>query len=65
MTDELVETAVSDTTELELKRFGKLPVGYQRVVIAALFVAVLAAAVLLRQMINTEETVRQGEQSAG
>jgi hypothetical protein len=62
MTSETLATAVEPTRDLELKRFSKLPAGYQRVAIAVVLVVVLVAVVLLREMIKTEESVRQAEE---
>lgn len=50
-----------DVQDLELKQFSKLPSGWQRVVIAVVFVVILVGIVLLKQMISTEEDVRHDE----
>ncbi|MFO7678503.1 MAG: hypothetical protein R6X34_00480 [Chloroflexota bacterium] len=58
MSDMNMEQEVSD---LELKRFSKLPDGWQRVIIAVVFVVILVGVVLLRQMMQTAEDVRHEE----
>ncbi|MBE2220737.1 MAG: hypothetical protein IAF02_04310 [Anaerolineae bacterium] len=50
-----------DVQDLELKQFSKLPSGWQRVIIAVIFVVILVGIVLLKQMIKTEEDVRHDE----
>ena len=50
-----------DVQDLELKQFSKLPSGWQRVIIAVIFVVILVGVVLLKQMISTEEDVRHDE----
>jgi hypothetical protein len=50
-----------DVQDLELKQFSKLPGGWQRVIIAIVFVVILVGLVLLRQMIQTEEDIRHDE----
>ena len=44
-----------------MKNFGKLPVGAQRVAIAVVLVVVLAAVVMLKQMVRTEEVTEHSE----
>ena len=50
-----------EVADVDLKQFGKLPGGVQRVIIAVIFVVILVGIVLLRQMIQTEEDVRHDE----
>lgn len=50
-----------EVQDLELKQFSKLPSGWQRVIIAVIFVVILVGVVLLKQMISTEEDVRHDE----
>ncbi len=50
-----------EVPDVDLKQFGKLPSGIQRVIIAVIFVVILVGIVLLRQMIQTEEDVRHEE----
>lgn len=50
-----------EVSDLELAQFSKLPSGWQRVVIAIVFVVILVGIVLLKQMISTEEDVRHEE----
>ena len=45
-----------DVADLELKQFSKLPGGWQRVIIAVVFVVILVGVVLLKQMIQAEDT---------
>ncbi len=61
MSDLNMEQEVSN---LELKQFSKLPGGWQRVIIAVVFVVILIGVVLLRQMMQTAEDVHQEEASA-
>ena len=44
-----------EVQDIELQKFSKLPSGWQRVVIAVVFVVILVGIVLLKQMIKTEE----------
>lgn len=53
-----------ETHDLELKQFSKLPGGWQRVIIAVVFVVVLIGVVLLRQMMQTAEDGRHEEGAA-
>ena len=48
-------SADQEVQDLELKQFSKLPSGWQRVIIAVIFVVILVGVVLLKQMIQTEE----------
>jgi len=41
--------------------FSNLPGGWQRVIIAVIFVVILIGIVLLKQMIKTEEDIRHDE----
>lgn len=50
-----------EVADLELKQFGKLPGGWQRVIIAVVFVVILVGVVLLKQMIQTEEETGSDE----
>lgn len=50
-----------EVQDLELEQFSRLPSGWQRVVIAVVFVVILVGVVLLKQMIQTEEDVRHDE----
>lgn len=50
-----------EVQDLELEKFSKLPSGWQRVVIAVIFVVILVGVVLLKQMISAEEDVRHDE----
>ena len=50
-----------EVQDLELKQFSKLPSGWQRVIIAVVFVVILVGVVLLKQMIQTEEDASSGE----
>ena len=50
-----------EVQDLELKQFSKLPSGWQRVIIAVVFIVILVGVVLLKQMISTEEDVRYDE----
>lgn len=50
-----------EVQDLELKQFSRLPSGWQRVIIAVIFVVILVGVVLLKQMIKTEEDVRHDE----
>ncbi|MCA9874857.1 MAG: hypothetical protein H6659_11975 [Ardenticatenaceae bacterium] len=53
--NENLETAVDGGAPLNLAMFSKLSPGWQRVVIAVLFVIVLVIAVVIREMVKTEE----------
>jgi hypothetical protein len=50
-----------EVQDLELKQFSKLPSGWQRVIIAVIFVVILVGIVLLKQMISTEEDTSSTE----
>ena len=50
-----------EVQDLELKQFSKLPSGWQRVIIAVIFVVILVGVVLLKQMIQTEEDTSSAE----
>jgi len=50
-----------EVPDLKLGMFSKLPSGWQRVIIAVIFVVILVGVVLLKQMIKTEEDVRHDE----
>ncbi len=50
-----------EVVDLELKQFSKLPSGWQRVIIAVVFVVILVGVVLLKQMIQTEEDMSADE----
>jgi hypothetical protein len=50
-----------EVQDLELKQFSKLPSGWQRVIIAVIFVVILVGVVLLKQMIQTEEDTSSTE----
>ena len=59
-------TSVDQTVQdLELEQFSKLPSGWQRVIIAVVFVVIMVGIVLLREMIKTEEDVRHEEELDG
>jgi hypothetical protein len=51
-----------EVQDLELEQFSRLPSGWQRVIIAVVFVVIMVGVVLLREMIKTEEDVRQEEE---
>ena len=50
-----------EVQDLELKQFSKLPSGWQRVIIAVVFVVILVGVVLLKQMISAEEDTSSAE----
>ena len=50
-----------EVQDLELKQFSKLPSGWQRVIIAVVFVVILVGVVLLKQMISAEEDTISAE----
>jgi hypothetical protein len=54
-------SADQEVNDLELEQFSRLPSGWQRVIIAVVFVVILVGVVLLKQMISTEEDVRHDE----
>ena len=54
-------SADQEVQDLELEQFSKLPSGWQRVIIAVIFVVILVGVVLLKQMIQTEEDTSSAE----
>ena len=60
------ETAVADESNLGFDTFNKLPDGWQRVVIAALFVVALVVVVILRQLVQSHgETSLEEAEAVG
>ena len=54
-------SADQEVQDLELEQFSKLPSGWQRVIIAVVFVVILVGIVLLKQMISAEEDTSSAE----
>lgn len=60
------ETAVADESNMGFATFNKLPGGWQRVVIAALFVVALVIVVVLRQLVQSHgETSLEEAEAVG
>lgn len=60
-TQENMETAVSDDAPLNFAMFNKMSPGVQRLVIAVLFVLALVLAVVIRELMKSEEAAVQVE----
>ena len=60
------DTAVADESTMGFATFSKLPDGWQRVVIAALFVVALVVVVILRQLVQSHgETSLEESEAVG
>jgi hypothetical protein len=55
--NETNETPSTDESTNLMGKFGELPSGVQRIVIAVLLLLILAAAMFLQRLIRTEEAV--------